>query len=58
MAEINTYRDDILRIFGEDLPWEKLAGTKVLITGATGLIGSTLVEVLMSNPTRNYSIYA
>ena len=55
---MNTYRDDIQQIFYENLPWYKLSGTNILITGATGLIGSTLVEVLMSNPRRDYSVYA
>ncbi len=31
----------------EDLPWEKLQNSTVLISGATGLIGSFLVDVLM-----------
>ena len=55
---MKTYRDDIREVFQEDLPWEKLSGTNILITGATGLIGSTLVEVLMSNPQRDYAVYA
>ncbi len=58
MAEIKSYRNDIQEIFNENLPWEKLSGTNILITGATGLIGSTLVEVLMSNPHRDYVVYA
>ena len=55
---MSTYHDDINQIFYESLPWEKLSGTNILITGATGLIGSTLVDVLMSNPCRDYSVYA
>ena len=55
---MNTYHNDINHIFYESLPWEKLSGTNILITGATGLIGSTLVDVLMSNPRRDYSVYA
>ena len=55
---MNTYSDDIQQVFKELLPWEKLSGTNILITGATGLIGSTLVEVLMSNPQRDYCVYA
>lgn len=31
----------------ENLPWEKLAGKTVLISGGSGLIGSCLVDVLM-----------
>lgn len=52
------YSDDIQQVFKEPLPWEKLFGTNILITGATGLIGSTLVEVLMANPKRDYCVYA
>ena len=58
MAEMKTYFDDILKIYNESIPWEDLSGTNILITGATGLIGSTLVEVLMSNPHLNYNVYA
>ena len=55
---MKTYIDDIRQIFDLDLPWGKLSGTNILITGATGLIGSTLVDVLMSNPRRDYDVYA
>ena len=55
---MNTYEQDILNLFHLDLPWEKLVGTNILIAGATGLIGSCLVESLMKNPRRNYNIYA
>lgn len=46
MAEIN------------NLPWEQLSGCNILVTGATGLIGSCLVDNLMSNPHKNYQVYA
>ena len=55
---MSTYHDDINLIFHERLPWEKLSGTNILVTGATGLIGSTLVNALMSNPCLDYSVYA
>ena len=59
MAEIaNTYIGDILQIFKLDLPWEKLSGSNILVTGATGLIGGCLVETLMANPRRDYHVYA
>lgn len=41
------YKEDLEYIAGLDLPWNKLQGKKVLISGATGLIGSFLVDVLM-----------
>lgn len=41
-----------------NLPWEKLSGCNILVTGATGLIGSYLVDVLMTNPKKDYQVYA
>ena len=58
MAEISSYQEDILHIFTEDLPWEKLSGANILVTGATGLIGGCLVETMMMNPKRDYHVYA
>ena len=58
MAEIGSYQEDLLQIFEQDLPWGKFSGTNILVTGATGLIGGCLVEVLMMNPKRDYHVYA
>ena len=41
-----------------DLPWNRLAGCNILVTGATGLIGSSFVDVLMRNPNKDYQVYA
>ena len=41
------YLSDIELIAQSDLPWDKLAGKTVLLSGGTGLIGSCLVDVLM-----------
>ena len=48
------YDDDIRMAASEALPWERLEGKNILITGATGLIGGCLVEVL--NPSSLSSI--
>ena len=59
MAEIkNSYREDIIRASQSELNWELLAGCNILITGATGLIGSCLVEVLMARTDMLYHVYA
>lgn len=55
---MTSYKKDILQIFEQDLPWEKLSGANILVTGATGLIGGCLVETLMMNPNRDYQVYA
>lgn len=53
-----TYQDDILHVTLLSLPWEKLSGCNILVTGATGLIGSCLVEVLMERKQKDYQVYA
>lgn len=44
----NLYLQDIGDVSNLDVPWEKLNNKNILISGATGLIGSFLVDVLMS----------
>ena len=41
------YREDLDFIDSLTLDWEKIAGKTFLISGASGLIGSFLVDVLM-----------
>lgn len=53
-----SYQDDIKSVAELSLPWDKLSGCNILITGATGLIGSCLVEVLMEHSMRDYNVYA
>lgn len=50
-----SYQEDINRVALLDLPWDKLEGN-ILVIGATGLIGSCLVEVLMSIPNSNFIV--
>ncbi len=54
---MNNYSEDILKAGIEPLPWHRLDGKNILITGATGLIGGCLVEILMRRP-HTYHIYA
>ena len=53
-----TYTNDVLYVASLNLPWEDLTGKNILITGATGMIGITLVEVLMSHTPCKYHVYA
>lgn len=53
-----TYIDDIYNVASLTLPWDELSGKNILVTGATGLIGSTLIEVLMSHEGADYHVYA
>lgn len=51
------YQEDIERVASLSLPWEKLSGRNILVTGATGLIGACLVDVLMNRQNRDYDVY-
>ena len=53
-----SYRNDILNVVNLNLPWEKLEGCNVLVTGATGLIGSCLIESLVAHPNVRWNVYA
>lgn len=53
-----SYIDDVKRAANSQLPWEKLRGKNILITGATGMIGSSLIDVLMSHEPLNFHVYA
>ncbi len=41
------YQDDINNICLFDLPWDQLKGKRILFSGATGLIGTCFVDVIM-----------
>jgi nucleoside-diphosphate-sugar epimerase len=46
-AHNDLYQKDLQHIIQEPLPWEQLKNTSILITGATGMIGTVLVDALM-----------
>ena len=43
------YMEDIKYLSELDLPWEKLKNKSIMITGATGLIGSCLIDTIMEH---------
>lgn len=45
--ENKEYMEDVSYVAALDLPWEKLRNKSILISGATGLVGSCLVDVIM-----------
>ena len=53
-----SYIEDIKNVAILNLPWDNMRGRNLLVTGATGLIGSCLVEVLMARPERDYIVFA
>jgi nucleoside-diphosphate-sugar epimerase len=57
MAEISSYQHSIVQVGVLPLPWMELNGKNILVTGASGLIGGCLIEVLLSRQ-QDYQIYA
>ena len=54
------YLEDVNYVANLNLPWEKLDNKSIMISGATGLIGSMLVDVIMrkNNDNLNCTVYA
>lgn len=54
------YLEDVIATAQLDLPWEKLEGHSILLSGSTGLLGSFLVDVLMTKNEKglNCTVYA
>ena len=55
------YMDDVKYVAKLALPWEKLQGKSLMLSGATGLIGSFLVDVIMEKNATvdlNCTVYA
>ena len=48
------YKKDILNIVSVNLPWDKLRNRSLLLTGASGLIGTMLVDALMTKNKLNH----
>ena len=56
-TNVALYQQDISNIAGTDLPWQKLKNKTLLLTGASGLIGTLLIDVLMKkNEEENLNI--
>lgn len=58
MAEIKSYLNYIKEACDCNLSWDRLQNTNILITGATGLIGSCLVDILMQKNVAGLNVYA
>jgi nucleoside-diphosphate-sugar epimerase len=55
-----SYIEDVKYVADLKLPWEKLKNKSIMISGATGMIGSMLIDVIMRNNKYglNCSVYA
>ena len=56
---MSSYKEDILAVTSDqNLPWQMLQGRNIMVTGATGLIGSCLVEILLQKKVEGCNVYA
>lgn len=44
---LQAYRDELQIMLKQNLPWNRLAGKTVMLSGATGMIGKCIVDLLM-----------
>lgn len=58
MAQITPYQKDILSLFHQGNFLASLNTGNILVAGATGLIGSCIIDILMANPDKGYHVYA
>ncbi len=61
LYDSSIYKKDIKKIAELDYSWDKLQGKSLAISGATGMIGSFLIDVLMyrnDNCKQNVTVYA
>ena len=61
LYENDKYMEDLSFVAGIEIPWEKLQDKNVLLSGATGLIGSFFIDVLLYKNTKdglNCTVYA
>lgn len=47
LLKAELYLEDLRYAAWVDLPWKKLSGKSILLSGATGMIGSFLIDVIM-----------
>lgn len=55
------YMEDVRQVCRADLPWEKLRNKSVMLSGATGLLGSFFIDVILEKNNEeelNCTIYA
>ena len=55
---MTSYDNDIRSAYNNRIPWEMFSGCNILIAGATGAIGSCLIDLLINKPDKDYEIYA
>ncbi|HBV81979.1 MAG TPA: dTDP-glucose 4,6-dehydratase [Lachnospiraceae bacterium] len=53
LRDNSIYQSDIKQVVNTELPWKLLEGKRLLITGATGMISSVIIDILME---RNQSV--
>lgn len=52
------YQKDIRQLYDNGLSLDALHGRTLLVAGATGLVGSCIVDIVMADPDRNVRVFA
>ena len=48
LLENELYKEDLKKLTGLDLPWEKLENSSIMISGSTGMIGTFMIDALFA----------
>lgn len=46
-TEVDAYLKELDTVCNQEIPWERLAGKTLVVSGATGMIGTFLIDVVM-----------
>ena len=52
------YMEDVMHVSQFDLPWDKLKNKSIMLSGATGLLGSFLIDVILEKCRRWSELYS
>lgn len=58
-SAMQIYEKELQALLSQDFPWEKLSGRKIMLSGATGMIGKCIIDLLMqynNNCEKNVSV--
>ena len=44
---MQTYQEELTALINQNLPWEKLSGKTIMLSGATGMIGKCMIDLMM-----------
>lgn len=54
---MKSYQENLKLYLNQNIPWENLSGKTILLSGATGMIGKCIVDIIMAYNNRQSDLY-